>query len=584
MASADREIGQGAAEVPQETATTHELPTRTIPVVTAGRAFLERGLAVVKEIQAEFRLDSLNPQVRAIERALPEERAVNVAVVGRFKAGKSSFLNQMVGREVLPVDVLPATSVITELAYGPEDRVVVRFGDGREEDIGFEDLPDYVTEKNNPENVKQVAVVLIELSSLEPFRTVRFVDTPGLGSIFSETTKTSLNWLPDIGAAVVALTVDPPLAESDLRLLRDVLRYTPEVIILLTKIDQVGEEQVKAVEAFIASQVKTRLGHETPIFPYSTRPGFEAQRERLRAYLLERVVSHHRERLEEILSHKLRTLVRECREYLALAQTAAEVSDSARAELLELTRREQGNLDQVGRAIRVLARDLLRRAHDKLVEGYLSLLPAVLASVREDFDRSSRTWRGHLGKTSAAFQEWADVTLRREMTAVIPRGEKFLAPVLTEAESHFKRAVRGFQDRLALAIETALGVRFSGATFQAEIEPPIAPDVRIDKTFDIPLDLVWFLVPMPLFRRLIYRRLRSQLPWEVEKNLTRLAVQWNEAAKRSVESIASQAEEFMAREAATVIELATSTEAKTKQVKVALARLAEIYPDEAVAR
>ena len=111
-------------------------------------------------------------------------------------------------------------------------------------------------------------------------------------------------------------------------------------------------------------------------------------------------------------------------------------------------------------------------------------------------------------------------------------------------------AVRGLQDRLAIAIETALGTRFSGATFQAEIEPPSFPDVRIDKTFDIPLDMAWFLVPMAIFRRLIYRRLRSQLPWEVEKNLTRLSGQWNEAAKRSIRSVAKQAEEFMRQEAA----------------------------------
>jgi GTP-binding protein EngB required for normal cell division len=553
-----------------------------VPPLRTSASSLERDLGIIREIQSEFHLDSLLPQIRALERSLPAGQAVNVAVVGRFKAGKSSFLNQIVGRDVLPVDVLPATSVITQLSYGPVDRVVVRFADGREEEVPFDRLPDFVTEKGNPENVKQVTTVLIELTTLEAFRAVRFVDTPGLGSIFSQTTRTSLEWLPDIGAAVVALTVDPPLAESDLRLLRDVLRFTPEVVILLTKVDQVGEEQARAVQAFIASEIEKRLGRRIPIYPYSIKPGFEDLRKRLVDHLVERVVSHHEERRQEILAHKLHTLAGECRDYLLLAQTAAQVSDSARAELLELTRREQGNLDQVARALKVLARDLERRAHDKLIEGYLALLPSVLASLQADFDRSSRTWKGHLGKTSAAFQDWADKALRREMGAVLPLGERFLAPVLAEAESHFKRAVRGFQDRLAVAIETALGVRFSGATFQAEVEPPVAPDVRIDKTFDIPLDLVWFLVPMPIFRRLIYRRLRSQLPWEAEKNLTRLAVQWNEAAKRSIESIARQAEAFMGDEAAAVIDLATSTEAKTARVKAALSRLAELEAAEPV--
>ncbi|MBN1629616.1 MAG: dynamin family protein [Thermoleophilia bacterium] len=542
-------------------------------VPRTGESSLQRRLALVGEIQSEFHLDSLLPQISALSRALPERQVVNVAVVGRFKAGKSSFLNQIVGREILPVDVLPATSVITQISYGPVDRALVRFLDGRVEEISVGQLPDFVTETNNPENVKKVAVVDVELASLSAFSTVRFVDTPGLGSVFSETTKTFLEWLPDIGAAVVALTVDPPLAESDLRLLRDVTRFTPEIIILLTKVDQVEIEHAQVVETFIAGEIRKRLGRDIPIYPYSTKPGYEHLRTSLLAYLVDRVVSHHEERTEEILAHKLDTLVAECRDYMALAETAAEVDESARAELIELTRREQGNLGQVRRAMRVLVRDLERRARDKLVGDYAQVFPVALASVTSSFDRESSTWRGHLGKTSEAFQQWADGALLREMGEVLPSGEEFLAPVLAEAEAHFLRAVKGFQDRLAVAIETALGTRFSGATFRAEIEAPFFPDVRIDKTFDIPLDMAWFLVPMPVFRRLIYRRLRSQLPWEVEKNLIRLSGQWSEAAARSIAGMARQAEEFMDHEVATVIDLTTATEDKRARVEAVLEKL-----------
>ncbi len=534
---------------------------------------LDEILEAIKEIRADFRLDSLVPQIAALSRSLPERHVVNVAVVGRFKAGKSSFLNQIIGRDVLPVDVLPATSVVTQVSYGSLDRAVVRFLSGRVEEITLERLPEFVTERSNPENVKQVAVVDVGLTSLAAFRTVRFVDTPGLGSIFAETTKTCLDWLPDIGAAIVALTADPPLSEDDLTLLRDVMRFTPEIVLLLTKVDQVSEEQVRTVEAFMRGEIRKRLGRDLPIYRYSTKPGYEQPRGALRDYLMDRVVSRHEERLEEILRHKLSTLVRECRDYLALAEVAAEVGDQARADLLELTRREQSNLTQIQREIRLLTRDLEKRAHEALSEGYTRLLPTVLAATQADFDRESVKWRGNLAKTSALFQEWAEKVLRRETGEVLARGEQFLAPELEEAESHFGRVVRAFQDRLSLAIETALGKRFSGATFKADMEPPCFPDIRVDKTFDIPLDMIWFLVPMPLFRWLIYRRLRSQLPWEAEKNLTRLAWQWTEATKQSIESIGRQAEEFMNREAGTVIEMASSAGGKLEKVKAATARL-----------
>ncbi|MBC7294010.1 MAG: dynamin family protein, partial [Thermoleophilia bacterium] len=67
--------------------------------LTKSRLSLREALAVVDEICAAFHLDGLLPQINALKRSLGESRAVNVAVVGRFKAGKSSFLNQIIGRD-----------------------------------------------------------------------------------------------------------------------------------------------------------------------------------------------------------------------------------------------------------------------------------------------------------------------------------------------------------------------------------------------------------------------------------------------------------------------------------------------------
>ena len=78
----------------------------------------------------------------------------------------------------------------------------------------------------------------------------------------------------------------------------------------------------------------------------------------------------------------------------------------------------------------------------------------------------------------------------------------------------------------------------------------------MDKTFDIPLDMLWFLVPMPLVRPLIFRHLRGRLPWEVEKNLSRLSVQWADALAASIDDIATQAQRFMKQELETVEEMA----------------------------
>src|SRR3989304_5926140 len=68
---------------------------------------------------------------RAAELAtrLQEQRFV-VAVVGEFKRGKSTFINALLGAEVLPVGAIPVTSAVTVATYGPVPKVEVTFGNG----------------------------------------------------------------------------------------------------------------------------------------------------------------------------------------------------------------------------------------------------------------------------------------------------------------------------------------------------------------------------------------------------------------------------------------------------------------------
>jgi predicted GTPase len=92
----------------------------------------ERLLERLVEIGDRFRLQSLAPQIQACRQGLREDGVIDVAVLGRFKAGKSSFLNCLAGRDVLPVGAVPVTSVITVLGFGEREQARVRFEDGGE--------------------------------------------------------------------------------------------------------------------------------------------------------------------------------------------------------------------------------------------------------------------------------------------------------------------------------------------------------------------------------------------------------------------------------------------------------------------
>ena len=77
--------------------------------------------------------------------------AFNLVVVGQFKRGKTSLINALLGAEILPVAVVPLTSIVTIMTWGEALRIKVYFNDERVSEIKPESLSDYVTEKGNPE-------------------------------------------------------------------------------------------------------------------------------------------------------------------------------------------------------------------------------------------------------------------------------------------------------------------------------------------------------------------------------------------------------------------------------------------------
>ncbi len=70
----------------------------------------------------------LEEQIRLLDDALKSAnipKSYRVAVVGRFKVGKSSFVNELLGERVAGVHTSPETAAISVFRYGPETRAEV---------------------------------------------------------------------------------------------------------------------------------------------------------------------------------------------------------------------------------------------------------------------------------------------------------------------------------------------------------------------------------------------------------------------------------------------------------------------------
>ncbi|MBQ8826544.1 MAG: dynamin family protein [Oscillospiraceae bacterium] len=144
------------------------------------------------------------------------EENFEVAIVGEFKRGKSTLINALLGEEVLPADVLPATATLNRVTYSDNPYVEVEYKDGHNERVEIDKLADYVTKlsfesEKRAETVKQATVYYATDFCKN---NVDIIDTPGLNDD-EQMTNVTLSILPEIDAAVFVISANSPFSQFE---------------------------------------------------------------------------------------------------------------------------------------------------------------------------------------------------------------------------------------------------------------------------------------------------------------------------------------------------------------------------------
>ena len=139
-----------------------------------------------------------------------------VAIVGEFKRGKSTLINAILGQEVLPADVLPATATLNRVTYSKDPYVVVEYKNGEKEKVDIDRLADYVTKlsfesEKKAETVKE-ATVYYDTDFCRNH--VDIIDTPGLNDD-EQMTNVTMSILPEIDAAVFVISANSPFSQFE---------------------------------------------------------------------------------------------------------------------------------------------------------------------------------------------------------------------------------------------------------------------------------------------------------------------------------------------------------------------------------
>lgn len=200
-----------------------------------------------------------------------------LSVVGEFKRGKSTLINALLDRDLLPTGVLPVTAVPIEIALG-EETALIEHLDGTEVRVGLEQLAEYVTEASNPDNAQGVHRARVRLAADLLADGAVLVDTPGLGSVHAHNTAAAEEAIEDTDGAILVLTADAALSESERELLHRLAEHAVRSFVVVNRIDALPGDAVEEVAAFVEAEVAEVLGDDGTTFALSAERARQAQR------------------------------------------------------------------------------------------------------------------------------------------------------------------------------------------------------------------------------------------------------------------------------------------------------------------
>ncbi len=240
------------------------------------REELRGDLTRLASLAEELDVAMIAGAVRALDAKLLQER-FNVVVLGEFKRGKTTFVNALLGADVLPTAVVPLTSIVTVVTWGEEVSAEITFLDGRTVQVEPSALARYVTEPENPENRLGIERALLRFPAEDLRDGVFLVDTPGVGSVYLHNSETARAFVSEADAVVFITAADPPISASEREFLSEIRAETPKTLFVLNKVDRHDASDLGEALGFTRDVLRSTLGSDVELYPLSARKALEAK-------------------------------------------------------------------------------------------------------------------------------------------------------------------------------------------------------------------------------------------------------------------------------------------------------------------
>lgn len=228
---------------------------------------------------------------------------MTISVIGQFKRGKSTLSNCILGKNYMPVGIVPITSAVTKVVYGRQSAEVC-FENGEVRPVEIDDLSAYISEQENAQNKLGVKEVVIHSESDFLKNGITYVDTPGVGSFHKNNTEVAYDYMKESDAVIFLLSVDSPINQIEIDFLQSTKEYAGKFYFAVNKIDTVSAGDLEAYTGYCAGLLSEIMETSAiKLMPVSAKTGEGV--EALKSAILRDLSASIREIMQESTRKKL---------------------------------------------------------------------------------------------------------------------------------------------------------------------------------------------------------------------------------------------------------------------------------------
>lgn len=234
--------------------------------------------SAIREVQAVARELGVDDTVNYLEmtRSELEDQSFLLTVVGEFSHGKSTFINALLGTEILPSKVRPSTAMINKIYHNEEPVFSLSFRTPGSEprSLDFEQFKTLLAPMQ-PDEENEQEVQTYE-QQLDYFRSismaevgypgaickagVEIYDTPGTNDIDETREEITYSFVPKSDAVIFLLKATAPFAATEMEFLKDRIlsEHIHKVFFVLNFKDRIEtSEQQEKIARFVQEKLAT---------------------------------------------------------------------------------------------------------------------------------------------------------------------------------------------------------------------------------------------------------------------------------------------------------------------------------------